>query len=177
MWGGPGAGLAATARVVSGFTGLPLARLADRVAHLVGASHDRALLTEGESRLLDLEFEQLEKALSGRSAPIVALSSVALTDPRIRALAHERGELLHLRIDLRDALQRIRDDAHKNPGRHLHLRQGGQADDEAVLARLRFLDRLCREAPSHVAVGTRLPQQVGQQIADDLEARGRGSAG
>lgn len=176
LCGIPGAEVGPTARIATMFNGLPLSRLADRVAHLVGESHTRALITQGEQKLLDLELEQLQKALEQRTPPVIALSDVGLTDPRIRALASEAGELVQLRIHFPIALERIRADVHKDPGKHLHLRNGGSADDEAVLARLRFLDRLCREAHRHVDVGERPPLAVGRQISDELEARAAGSA-
>jgi len=174
LCGVPGAEVGPTARVATMLVGLPLVRLTHRVAHLVGEDHDRALITQGEEKLLDLELAQLHKALAMRSPPVIALSSVGLTDPRIRALATTAGDLLQLRVDLRVALDRIRADAAKNPGKHLHLRHGGAADDEAILARLRFLDRLCREAPTHIDVERRLPLDVGRQICSDLEARAAG---
>jgi shikimate kinase len=174
LCGIPGAEVGHTARVATMFTGLPLVRLTDRVSHLVGETHTRALITQGEQKLLDLELDQLEKALAMRSPPVIAITSVGLTDRRIRDLAKSAGDLVQLRLNFRVALDRIRADAADNPGKHLHLRNGGVADDEAILARLRFLDRLCREAPAHIDVGRRLPLDVGRQISDDLEARAAG---
>lgn len=171
LCGIPGAEVGPTARIASMFHGLPLMRLAERVAHIVGESHTRALITQGEEKLLALELEQLNKAIDMRKPPVVALSSVGMTDPRIRALATEACELVQLRIHFPQALQRIRADVTKDPSKHLHLRQGGVADDEAILARLRFLDRLCREAHRHIDVGQRLALDVGRQISDELEAR------
>lgn len=171
LCGVPGAEVGTTARVITMLTGLPLTRLAHRVAHVVGESHDRALLTLGEAAVLAHERRQLEIVLGGRTPPVVALSPITLTDPRLRRLAIETTDLLHLRIDLRVALARIRTDTTSNPGKHLAVRSGGPADDDAVLARLRFLDRLCRDAPDHIDIGDRLPLDVGREVAMQLEAK------
>jgi shikimate kinase len=168
LCGLPGADVGSTARVITMLTGLPLCRLAHRVAHVVGDSHDRATITLGETAVLAREAQQLEQALAGRSPPVVALTAITLTDARMRRLALEQCDLIYLRLDVHQALKRIRQQCADTPSKHLAVRAGGAANDEEVLARLRFMDRLCRDAPRHVAIDGRLALDVGRALAAEL---------
>ena len=169
LCGVPGADVGVTARVVTMFTGLPLVRLTHRVSHVLGQTHGRALLTLGEAAVAEVEADELAKALRGPGSPVISLTSHTLTDPQLRAEVLARCDLVHLRLDLQLALRRIREAAATDPRRHLAVRGGGDADDASVLARLRFLARLCRDAPRHVDIGDRMPIQVGREIVDALE--------
>jgi shikimate kinase len=169
LCGVPGAEVGTTARVVTMLTGLPLVRLAHRVAHVLGESHGRALLTRGEAAVVAEETRQLDEALRGPAPAVIALTSHTLVDATLRRRVLDQCDVMHLRLDLPVALERIRRDAAHDPSKHLHVRGGGDADDDAVLARLRFLDRLCREAPRSLVIGTRLPLEVGRELAARLE--------
>ena len=168
LCGLPGSEPGATARVVSMFTGLGLVRVDDQVAHLAGQAYDLLVMKEGVDAALDLEQKVLDKAFAKRSPPVIGLSTFTLQRPALREALLASCDVRYLSMTLEEAVHRVRVAALADPRRYAAVRGGDPPDARHLLPKLRFFDRLCREAHDTLDIRERSVMQVGRALADSL---------
>lgn len=168
LCGLPGAEPGATARVVSMFTGIPLVRVTDKVAHLAGEAYELHVMKAGVDAALDLEAQVLRRALDGRSPPVIGLSDFTLQRAALRQELLARADVRYLHMTLEESVHRIRVAALDDPRRYAAIRAGDPPDALHLMPRLRFLDRLCREAPVRIDIREQTPMAVGRALAASL---------
>jgi len=169
LCGLPGTERGSTARVVSMFSGVPVVRVEDQVAHLAGCHWDLLVLRDGAEAALALETQVIDRALSGRSAPVIGLSSITLQDAELRARLLAHSTVVHLQLSLSDSLARVQAQSLADPRRHAALRAGEPPTAGLLLPKLRFLERLCRAAHRAHPVGSAGAHEVGRALLETLE--------
>lgn len=159
-----------TCRVLTMLTGLPLVWLDRQAEHILGRSVEWIDVHSGRPERLAAEQQILERALGGRTPPVIATSSVTLTHPDLRSMLEAQCDVVHLRIDPEVALRRIREAAAEDPRKHYAIRDGQPYNEDNVRSRLLFFERLLRDYPDPLDINDRLPLEVGQELAARLGA-------
>ncbi len=167
--GFPGCRPLQTARVASMITGCPLTLLPRAVGHHLGKTVEGLVLDGEHASLHGAEAALLEKALGGRSNPLVALGPTTLDDPELRDWIAERCQIVHLSQTLTEAVNSIHAEMAEDRRKHRHL--DAYAPIGAPTLRPLFDRRtaLFRElAEVDIPVAGRPPLTVGRALPDDL---------
>jgi len=88
-----------TARLVSILTGLPLFLLDRGVEHQIGKDLRRVILEDGEDARRDTEAKLLERPLTQRTPPVIALGATTLLDEALRRRVLERATVVYVAVD------------------------------------------------------------------------------
>ena len=167
--GFPGCRPLQTARVASMVTGCPLCLLPRAVGHHLGKTVEGLILDGEHASLHGAESLILEKALGGRSKPLIALGPTTLEDPELRDWIVERCQIVHLSQTLTEAVNTIHEEMREDRRKHRHL--DAYAPIGAPTLRPLFDRRsaLFRKlADLEVDVAARAPLTVGRALPDAL---------
>lgn len=115
-----GARVEATAKSIAALAGVPVVELDREVEHRSGKSLSHLVLKEGEPRRRSLEFEALERAITGRPK-VIALGDGALLNAKAADLVATKATLVYLEWSLVDLASSVRERLKENPGRYPEL--------------------------------------------------------
>jgi shikimate kinase len=167
--GFPGCRPMLTTRAAAMITGLQTLLLPRSVGHHLGRTVEGLLLDGETASLHGAEQLMLEKALAGRSNPIIALGPTTLEDPQLREWIVERCQIVHLAQTLTEAVLSIEAEMKEDVRKHRHLdvyAPIGAATLRPVFDRRTALFREVAEV--EIQVAGRGPLSVGRQIPEAL---------
>ncbi len=102
---------------LAGRTGLTFVDLDRWIEHEAGCSIWELVATQGETRLRQLESQQLRRALNGKPPAVIALGEGALMAPRSLDAVLAASRLVYLKLDLVNALWQLKA-REERQGRH-----------------------------------------------------------
>ena len=171
--GHPGSGVAATGRMICGRTGLPFNDVERATEAMAGRSRAQIAVEEGVPRLLALEAEALEQAVSRRPNGVVVIGSALLEDAARNRWLRTKSLVVYLQRPARVLLARIRRQLANAPASLPEFVlgvPGTPADLERHLAArsaaLAALDLVFEAGDQH-------PARVAEAILRDLASRPR----